>query len=663
VNKLCINMVFVIIFMFILDSNAQNELKFMTAGQQYGVADLDHFWLATSPNDADIFFNAACENPTGSSVGSKINRTHANDGYVWGQFGCEAIPDYLIKAGEVWYTDNGIPAYGPLYIKIQYSKNTPATVPIEIFIQEDKKTEFTPANTGNWDTFTSTDWLELIPQEECPQDMLEPLLQNSIKVFSMLRNTPGAFSDKIEFSNGPINVCSIASIGMGLISLCIADQLGYINNAEAMVLETLEAMSGLKTEQGFDPARNVNNGIFRHFINMNNGSRAWDSEYSSIDTGILVTGALFCAKYFAGNETINHLANCLYTNVDWNSCIANPANGDIYMTFTEDGQGQEITKPFNEYMIVAWLAKNAIRNNERAVTSWNNSYGVISRLPKSTFGPYSLLTDNPGSFLSDFTIQFAYYLCHYFRTNQSYLNYLNNAMQADKLWWRNNTDAPDYVWGLGAGEDPGGGYSPNSINNNPNNICSPHIIAGFIPLDKNCYCDLVQLWDAPLGRYELPDQVKTNVLWRFSYASPTLKAPYIQGLDYSTMVFGLASHPDLLGIDFFDNYTNFDFIDNIQKTNSQIPDKTELMQNYPNPFNPNTTIPFCIDKNETVQLSIYNIKGQLVKTLFNSFLTVGYYEIPWDGRDESGNKLPSGVYFYKLKINNTIMQKKLILVN
>jgi len=77
----------------------------------------------------------------------------------------------------------------------------------------------------------------------------------------------------------------------------------------------------------------------------------------------------------------------------------------------------------------------------------------------------------------------------------------------------------------------------------------------------------------------------------------------------------------------------------------------ELTQNYPNPFNPTTTISFSIPKESHAELSIYNIKGQKVKTLVNESALSGEHTVSWNGKDESGNSVKSGLYFYKLNVN------------
>jgi hypothetical protein len=87
-----------------------------------------------------------------------------------------------------------------------------------------------------------------------------------------------------------------------------------------------------------------------------------------------------------------------------------------------------------------------------------------------------------------------------------------------------------------------------------------------------------------------------------------------------------------------------------------------LHKNYPNPFNPTTTINYSLKENVKVSLKIYNIKGQLVKTLVNDIKPAGEHSIIWDGRDYNGNRVSSGIYFYKLKAGDFQKVRKMILL-
>lgn len=88
-----------------------------------------------------------------------------------------------------------------------------------------------------------------------------------------------------------------------------------------------------------------------------------------------------------------------------------------------------------------------------------------------------------------------------------------------------------------------------------------------------------------------------------------------------------------------------------------IPRNYELQQNYPNPFNPNTTISFNLPKATNINLSIYDINGQLVSKLIDGQVSSGYHKVNWDASNYS-----SGVYFYKLTANGFSDTKKMILV-
>lgn len=96
--------------------------------------------------------------------------------------------------------------------------------------------------------------------------------------------------------------------------------------------------------------------------------------------------------------------------------------------------------------------------------------------------------------------------------------------------------------------------------------------------------------------------------------------------------------------------------------NYLVTDNFFLHQNYPNPFNPGTMIKYDVFKAGNVNMSIYNILGQKIKTLVNGFKPVGPYFAEWDGKDSEGNPVSSGVYFYRLEGKNFSKTKKMLLI-
>ena len=98
------------------------------------------------------------------------------------------------------------------------------------------------------------------------------------------------------------------------------------------------------------------------------------------------------------------------------------------------------------------------------------------------------------------------------------------------------------------------------------------------------------------------------------------------------------------------------------KETNHVPAQFSLLQNYPNPFNPETTIIYQLNKELKVSLKIYNTVGQLIKTLVDETQAGGIHTINWDGKDELGKNVASGVYLYQLKAENSNENRKMLLV-
>lgn len=88
----------------------------------------------------------------------------------------------------------------------------------------------------------------------------------------------------------------------------------------------------------------------------------------------------------------------------------------------------------------------------------------------------------------------------------------------------------------------------------------------------------------------------------------------------------------------------------------------QLEQNFPNPFNPETNISFSLPSSDKVEISIYNIKGQKVKTLCNLKMESGKHTLLWNGKDDKGNSVAAGIYFYQLNTNKLKITHKMLLL-
>jgi len=472
------------------------------------------------------------------------------------------------------------------------------------------------------------------------QELLtEKMFRNSYHVWELQRNAVGVYRDSKLFSGTDYHPCSVANVGIGLVSLCIADSMKWDINAREKALKTLKSMTGHTLY--FKPERNES-GFFRHFIDMNTGARYWDSEFSTIDSEILVAGALFAKNYFK-NDSISKYALELWNSIQHEKAIADAANGKIYLTMQTNGFGTSgsVTSVYNEYMIVAWMAKNATTDiNSPAHILWNKFYADPSKLPYTMYGTNRVLTDQSGSFLSSFTHLFNYYLCHYFTTSQAYTDLLKQAQLADVQWWDSKTSSTEWEWGCGAGTGPEG-YHADKINDNQNQTISPQIIAGFLPVNPDGERQLIEIWQNKKGNYVFPQYPNDTILWRFSLKNTAWKAPEVQGIDYSTFLFGLASLPQFLGKDFFEKNNNF-FADSPTKNN---PDITFSKLNIIFKNQTNGILTFSLNNPIEVpaKIEVLNLYSQ---TIYNQVLenrNVGQdYSISVSG-------LAQGIYFLRIE--------------
>ncbi|MDO8526032.1 MAG: glucoamylase family protein, partial [Candidatus Omnitrophota bacterium] len=151
----------------------------------------------------------------------------------------------------------------------------------------------------------------------------------------------------IKDSSRPGAPCSVAVVGFGLTALCAAESHGWIAKEQvyARVLKTLLTFrDSVPNEHGF----------FYHFLDMRTGSRAWNSELSSIDTALFLAGALFAGEYFKGTE-VEIVAREIYDRVDWPWMM----NGRpvLCMGWTpENGFLQHYWDSYSEAMILYALA-------------------------------------------------------------------------------------------------------------------------------------------------------------------------------------------------------------------------------------------------------------------------------------------------------------------
>jgi len=173
-----------------------------------------------------------------------------------------------------------------------------------------------------------------------------------------------------------------------------------------------------------------------------------------------------------------------------------------------------------------------------------------------------------------------------------------------------------------------------------------------------------------------------------------LTFPLLIDSDYSVWNqygMGYIPHNVVISPDWVVRYTNYGYDkqtiiqtieawlpSSVPDTEPEGPPGFSLLQNYPNPLilgraglgragpgaieGGHTTISFTLDQPSPVELSIYNLRGELIKRLVADHLSPGLHTVQWDGRDETGRIVPAGIYFYRLQAGTRVATHRLIVL-
>ena len=94
-----------------------------------------------------------------------------------------------------------------------------------------------------------------------------------------------------------------------------------------------------------------------------------------------------------------------------------------------------------------------------------------------------------------------------------------------------------------------------------------------------------------------------------------------------------------------------------------MPDRLVLHSNFPNPFNPSTTLRYDLPQSGMVNITIHNVKGELVKTLLNSYQNAGFKSVLWNATNDRNKPVSAGLYIYTIQAKEATQSKKMILLN
>ncbi|MBI9020957.1 MAG: hypothetical protein JEZ10_06865 [Verrucomicrobia bacterium] len=259
-------------------------------------------------------------------------------------------------------------------------------------------------------------------------------------------------------------VCSVASLGFGLAALPVAVERGYMSHdaAESNAMKALETLKRSNAQH---------NGMYCHFIDLATGNttpKGYESIASSIDTAIMIAGAMVAGEYFG--EPLKSMAEEIFANVDWASFI-NPQNGQVYMSWRADdpsamkGSGHFERQTWDWYtdetILISLLGQAApnpaYRLSPETMTNWQRPQGNYKGEPPFIYS-------YPGTL---FTYMFAHCFYDFQKMGPDSLgiDWFENtrrAVIANRDWCRDNADRfPSYGynrWGITAGSGPNHTY-------------------------------------------------------------------------------------------------------------------------------------------------------------------------------------------------------------
>jgi len=176
-------------------------------------------------------------------------------------------------------------------------------------------------------------------------------------------------------------------------------------------------------------------------------------------------------------------------------------------------------------------------------------------------------------------------------------------------------------------------------------------VGKIIALAANSRGDLLAS-GGPIGVYEIYRSDDNGDSWTYF------------GLDEQIWELGINESDDMFAAGFMYVYrlgaTALDVENDDQS--AELPQGFALSPNYPNPFNPTTTIEFALPVRSDIGLTVYNVLGQRVRTLLERELPASEHRIEWDGTDDNGNRVASGVYFYRLLTDSRTLTRNMLLL-
>jgi hypothetical protein len=471
------------------------------------------------------------------------------------------------------------------------------------------------------------------------------------------------------------SAASIASTGFGLTSLCVGIDRGWITreNGRNRTLTTLKtfwhqpqgpAASGIIGYKGW----------FYHWLDMTTGVRTWNSELSSIDTGLLLAGILDAKAYFQGADSVESLiralADSIYRRVDWPWM----ANGDTSLTmgyFPESGFLGVRWRGYNEASILYILALGA-ESHPMPPSLWNYWVGGYSW--QSYYG-YDFVNFPPlfGHQYSQCWIDCRNIQDPYMTAKG--ITYFVNSRRATlaqrDYCIANPGGFPGYgptLWGLTACDGPGTpGYFAYMARGAPPGTSDDGTIAPTAAGGSIAFAPEVVV---PTLR-NMYDTYRASIWTPYGFRDAfNLKAdwwgPHVLGIDQIIFAIMIENYRTQSVWNRFKTLpeiqrglqrAGFTEIPAEVRHGTEGPPTWMLEQNYPNPFNPSTQIRYALARPGAVSIAVYNVLGERVALLVNEIQSAGTHVCTFDA-----HALPSGTYFVALRSGGFAQARAMLLL-
>ncbi len=468
---------------------------------------------------------------------------------------------------------------------------------------------------------------------------------------------------------------TIGGSGFGVMAIITGVHRGYITREQGRD-RLLKILNFLTTK-----AQRYH-GAFSHWLNGETGATIPFSTYDDggdlVETAFMIQGLLAARRYFDGTDTnevkLRQLATAIWEQVEWTWYRRASFSPYLYWHWSPNYGWQMNFKlvGWNETMI-CYLLGIASPTYKIPASSFTQGFASASNYVNGNyFYGYKLYVgSNYGG-----PLFFAHYSFLGFdpsNKKDAYANYFlhnrNHALIHRAYCAQNPKGHQGYnenSWGLTACDNPWG-YSAHEPHNNDNGTIAPTAALASMPYTPQESIEALKyfyrtygnkLW----GSYGFKDAFNINQNW---FASSYL------AIDQGPIIVMIENYRSkLLWNKFMENpeiqmMVDSLFVpDSVTSVNAEelAGDDFQIIGNYPNPFNSSTVITYSLTQTEEVTISIYNSLGMLVRRIYNAPGKEGKNSIIFDGKDDSGNNITSGVYLYSVESGGKVKSSKLVLV-